>query len=73
MKDFFDTWKFKILVAVAVFLVGLVFAFISAWLCVRWLLRFISTNSFMPFAWYRIGFGLLILLTHFMGWVRWAD
>ena len=56
-----------------VFLVGLVFAFISAWLCVRWLLRFISTNSFMPFAWYRIGFGLLILLTHFMGWVRWAD
>ena len=56
-----------------VFLVGLVFAFISAWLCVRWLLRFISTNSFVPFAWYRIGFGLLILLTHFMGWVTWAD
>ena len=23
MKDFFDTWKFKILVAVAVFLVGI--------------------------------------------------
>ena len=56
-----------------VFLVGLLFAFISAWLCVRWLLRFISTNSFMPFAWYRIGFGLLILLTHYMGWVTWAD
>jgi undecaprenyl-diphosphatase len=56
-----------------VFLVGLVFAFVSAWLCVRWLLRFISTNSFVPFAWYRIGFGLLILLTHFMGWVTWAE
>ncbi|ARU06801.1 undecaprenyl-diphosphatase [Comamonas serinivorans] len=55
------------------FLVGLVFAFLSAWLCVRWLLRFISSNSFVPFAWYRIGFGLLILLTHYMGWIVWSE
>ena len=37
--------------------VGLVFSFLSAWLCVRWLLRYISSHDFMPFAWYRIGFG----------------
>ena len=56
-----------------VFLVGLVFAFISAWLCVRWLLRFISSNSFVGFAWYRIAFGILILITAQAGWVVWAD
>ena len=43
-----------------VFLVGLVFSFISAWLCVRWLLRYISTNSFVPFAYYRIAFGIIV-------------
>ena len=53
------------------FLVGFVFSFIFAWLCVRWLLRYISTHSFTPFAWYRIAFGILVLLTASMGWVDW--
>ena len=53
--------------------VGLVFAFISAWLCIRWLLRFIATHSFNGFAWYRIVFGILILVTAHMGWVNWAE
>lgn len=44
------------------FAVGTVFAFFSAWLCVRWLLRYISTHSFMVFAYYRIIFGALILM-----------
>ncbi|MFM2261762.1 MAG: hypothetical protein RI959_438 [Pseudomonadota bacterium] len=55
-----------------VFLVGLLFAFISAWLCIRWLLRFVATHSFVWFAWYRIAFGLLIWLTAQQGWVNWA-
>jgi undecaprenyl-diphosphatase len=55
-----------------VFLVGLIFSFISAWLCVRWLLKFISTHSFVPFAWYRIGFGLFILLSASLNWVEWV-
>ncbi len=58
---------------VPVFLVGLLFAFISAWLCVRWLLRFISNHDFIPFAWYRIGFGVLVLLTWWTGVVDWAQ
>jgi undecaprenyl-diphosphatase len=53
------------------FLVGLLFSFISAWLCVRWLLRYISTHNFAPFAWYRIAFGLVVLGTSALGWVDW--
>ena len=53
--------------------VGLLLSFISAWVCVRWLLRYIANHSFVPFAWYRIAFGLIVLLTWFMGWVAWAD
>ncbi|MDO9237610.1 MAG: undecaprenyl-diphosphate phosphatase [Aquabacterium sp.] len=55
------------------FSVGLVFAFISAWACVRWLIRYVSSHNFIPFAWYRIGFGLLILLSAQMGWVDWSE
>ena len=56
---------------VPLFAVGLVFSFISAWLCVRWLLRFISSNSFVPFAWYRIVFGIIVLVTAYTGVVNW--
>ena len=55
----------------APFAVGLVFSFFSAWVCVRWLLRYISSHSFTPFAWYRIAFGIVVLLTSGMGWVEW--
>jgi undecaprenyl-diphosphatase len=54
------------------FSVGLLFSFVSAWLCVRWLLRYISTHNFVPFAWYRIAFGVVVLLTWYTGWVQWA-
>jgi undecaprenyl-diphosphatase len=58
---------------VPLFAVGLVFSFISAWLCVRWLLRYISSHSFVPFAYYRIVFGVVVLLTAWSGVVTWAD
>lgn len=53
--------------------VGLLFAFASAWLCIRWLLRYIASHSFSGFAYYRIAFGILILVTAHFGWVTWAD
>ena len=53
------------------FAVGLLFAFLSAWVCIRWLLRYVASHSFVPFAWYRIAFGALILLTAHFGWVDW--
>jgi len=54
------------------FLVGLIMSFVSAWLCIRWLLRFISTHSFVGFAYYRIVFGLLVLVTDWTGSVYWT-
>src|SRR5512133_889072 len=52
----YSLWKERALLSAAdipLFAVGLLFSFIAAWLCVRWLLRYISTHTFVPFAWYR--------------------
>ncbi len=58
---------------IPMFAVGLVFAFFSALLCIRWLIRFVSTHDFVGFAWYRIVFGGIVLLTAWQGWVNWVD
>lgn len=58
---------------IPLFATGLLFSFISAWICVRWLLRYISSHSFVPFAWYRIAFGIVVLLTAWSGLVTWAE
>jgi undecaprenyl-diphosphatase len=52
--------------------VGLVAAFASAFLCVRWLLRYIATHDFTPFAWYRIAFGVIVLWTSWSGLIAWS-
>lgn len=54
-----------------IFGIGFVFAFLSAFLCVRWLLRFVATHDFKPFAWYRIVFGVIVLATAYSGLVSW--
>jgi undecaprenyl-diphosphatase len=72
----YSLYKERALLSLAdlpMFGVGLLFAFISAWLCIRWLLRFVATHSFTGFAWYRIAFGILILVTAQAGWVVWID
>jgi undecaprenyl-diphosphatase len=51
--------------------VGFVASFVSAFLCVRWLIRYVSHHDFVPFAWYRIAFGAVILFTAYAGIVRW--
>jgi undecaprenyl-diphosphatase len=53
--------------------VGFVSAFISAFICVRWLLRFISNHDFTVFAWYRILFGVIVIATWKLGWVNWTQ
>ncbi len=71
----YSLYKDRALLSLAdapMFAVGLVFSFLSAWVCVRWLLKFISTNSFEVFAWYRIVFGLVVLGTSYSGLVSWA-
>ena len=72
----YSLYKERALLSMAdipMFATGLIFSFISAWLCVRWLLRYIASNSFVPFAWYRIVFGIIVLVTAYSGMVTWAE
>ncbi len=56
-----------------VFMVGGLMAFASALLCIRWLIRYVSTHDFTVFAWYRIAFGALVLWTAWTGVVIWKN
>ncbi|NMM28449.1 MAG: undecaprenyl-diphosphate phosphatase [Glaciimonas sp.] len=72
----YSIYKERALLSMAdlpLFSIGTVAAFASAFLCVRWLLRYISTHDFTVFAWYRIAFGLIILFTAYSGSVTWAE
>ena len=72
----YSVYKDRALLSMAdlpLFGIGGVASFISAFLCVRWLLRFISTHDFTVFAWYRIVFGIVIIATAHYNWVVWAD
>ncbi|MEO7030907.1 MAG: undecaprenyl-diphosphate phosphatase [Herbaspirillum sp.] len=72
----YSLYKERALLSMAdlpVFSVGTLAAFVSAFFCMRWLLRYISTHDFRVFAWYRIAFGILILVTAYAGWVEWVD
>ncbi|SMC30100.1 undecaprenyl-diphosphate phosphatase [Polynucleobacter kasalickyi] len=52
--------------------IGFVAAFISAFFCVRWLIKYVSHHDFRPFAWYRIVFGIVVLATSALGIVNWT-
>jgi undecaprenyl-diphosphatase len=70
----YSVWKQRELLQwseLPMFLVGTVFAFVSALLCIRWLIRYVSSHDFTVFAWYRIVFGGLVLLTAWGGWIDW--
>ncbi len=71
----YSVWKDRELLSMAdapMFAVGLVFSFFSALLCIRWLIRYVSTHDFTIFAWYRIVFGGIVLLTAWTGVVSWS-
>lgn len=57
---------------IGMWVVGFISAFVSAFLCVRWLLRYVSSHDFTAFAWYRIAFGIVVLMTAQFGWVQWT-
>lgn len=57
---------------VPVFLTGTLFAFFSALVCIRWLIRYVATHDFSAFGWYRIGFGAFILISSAGGWLSWT-
>jgi undecaprenyl-diphosphatase len=72
----YSLWKERHALSMAdapMFAVGFIVSFLAAWACVRWLLRYVSSHTFVPFAWYRIAFGLIVLATWVTGTVVWAD
>jgi len=70
--DVYKNWKLFSADDIGMFAVGSAASFICALLAVRGLIRFISRHDFTVFAWYRIVFGLLVLLSAYTGWVDWG-
>ncbi|MDR3298631.1 MAG: undecaprenyl-diphosphate phosphatase [Candidatus Accumulibacter sp.] len=70
--DVYKSWRLFAAADLPVFVVGCAAAFVSAMWAVRFLLRFISSHDFRSFAWYRIVFGVVVLLTWHFGWVEWT-
>jgi undecaprenyl-diphosphatase len=71
----YDAWKNRGLFHaddLGMWAVGLVTSFVSAFVVIRWLIRYVATHDFRWFAWYRIAFGLVVLATAYFGWVDWT-
>lgn len=57
---------------IGVWVTGFIFAFFSAMIAVRALIRYVSHHDFTIFAWYRIAFGVIVLVTAYTGLVNWT-
>jgi undecaprenyl-diphosphatase len=71
----YDSWNNRALFLekdIGMWTVGFVASFVSAFLVIRWLIRYVATHDFRWFAWYRIAFGIVVLLTAYYGWVNWT-
>lgn len=71
----YSLWKDRALLSMADlphFAVGLIVSFVVALIVIRWLIRFVATNTLVVFAWYRIAFGVLILASGYFGWISWT-
>ena len=71
----YDSWKNRAMLAdkdLGMWAVGLVASFASAFIVIRWLIRYVATHDFRWFAWYRIVFGVVVLATAYFGWVDWT-
>ena len=72
----YDLWKNRALLSaddLGMWAVGLASSFVSAFVVIRWLIRYVATHDFRWFAWYRIAFGILVLATAWLGWVSWRQ
>ncbi|MDP1706101.1 MAG: undecaprenyl-diphosphate phosphatase, partial [Sulfurimicrobium sp.] len=72
----YDLYKHRDLLQaddLGMFAVGFVASFVSAFVAVKGLLRFISHHDFTIFAWYRIVFGVVVLVTAYTGMVNWTS
>jgi undecaprenyl-diphosphatase len=70
----YDLYRNRVLMSAAeldVFALGFAASFASALVVVRALLRYIAAHDFRVFAYYRIAFGVLVLVSAYAGWVDW--
>lgn len=70
--DLLKNWELLHVSDLPVFAVGFVASFIAAMWAVRGFIKFISNHTFVVFAWYRIVFGVVVLLTAYTGAVNWS-
>ena len=70
--DVYKNWALLHLEDLPVFAVGFIASFFAAMLAVRAFIQYVSSNSFVPFAWYRIVFGGLVLTSAYFGWIDWS-
>jgi undecaprenyl-diphosphatase len=71
----YDSWKHRSLLAVqdaGMWAAGFAVSFVSAFIVIRWLIRYVATHDFRWFAWYRIAFGIAVLVTSYTGLVNWT-
>jgi len=71
----YDLWKHRTLFSaddLGMFAVGMAVSFAAAFVVIRWLVRYVATHDFRPFAWYRIVFGVVVLATAYSGAVSWT-
>jgi undecaprenyl-diphosphatase len=71
----YDLYKHRELLTLAdlpMFALGFATAFASAYAVIRWLIRYVASHDFKPFAWYRIAFGVVVLVTAYSGAVDWS-
>ncbi|HSG75147.1 MAG TPA: undecaprenyl-diphosphate phosphatase [Burkholderiales bacterium] len=71
----YDLWRHQGLFAAEhlhMLAVGTAMSFVSALIVIRWLVRYVATHDFLPFAWYRIAFGVIVLVTAYSGIVQWS-
>jgi len=69
--DLYKNWDLLSAADLPLFAVGFVASFISAMVAVKVFLKFVANHTFVGFAWYRIIFGLVVLITAYTGWVAW--
>ena len=70
----YDLYRNRLLFSfddIGLFAIGTVSAFFSAFICIRWLMRYVATHDFRIFAWYRIAFGLFIIVSAYTGLINW--
>ena len=71
--DVLKHWELFTAADLPTFGTGFLFAFLSAFVAVRGLIRFVASHTFNVFAWYRIVFGLIILGSWWLGLINWAS